>query len=115
MTLEELSEDLLLVTLPERPLLGKELARLRDIADDQTDRAVVIDLSRTEVLTYESLTCIVILHTSLADMGRRLIICNLSASTRRLFERMGLDQMLTITNINTTSTEPVPAQCSRSL
>ena len=105
MTFEELSEDLLLVTLPEQPLLGKELAHLRDIASDQTDRTVIIDLSRTELLTYVSLTCIVILHTSLADTGRRLILCNPSVSTRRLLERMDLDQILTITDINTTSME----------
>ena len=105
MALEELSGNLLLATLPERPLLGTELAHLQDIVSDQTDRNVLIDLSRIEVLTYESLTYIVILHKSLAGIGRRLILCNTSMPARRLLERMGLEQILTFTDINTVSTE----------
>ena len=93
MTFQNLSGDLLVVTLPEQPQLGTELENLHEVADEQCDRDVVIDLCRVEMLTSESICDLMILNTTLIGLGRKLILCNLPAPIMKIFQRTGLDQV----------------------
>ena len=93
MTFQNLSGDLLVVTLPEQPQLGSELENLHETADKKFDRDVIIDLSHVEMLTSESICDLMILNTTLLGLNRKLILCNLPASIRQVFERTGLDQV----------------------
>lgn len=93
MAFQNLSGDLLVVTLPEQPRLGKELEHLHQVAGEQCDRDVIIDLSRVEMLTSESICDLMILNTTLLGFSRKLILCNVPGPIRNLFERTGLNQV----------------------
>ena len=105
MACQNLSGDLLVITLPQQPQLGPELQSLHEIADEQSDRDIIIDLSSVEMLTSESICDLMILNTTLIGFGRRLILCNTPVMIRQVFERTGLDRVFNFADSKTAAME----------
>ncbi len=105
MARQNLSGDLLVITLPGQPQLGPELHNLHEIAEEQSDRDVIIDLARVEMLTSESICDLMILNTTLIGFSRRLILCNTPVMIRQIFERTGLDQVFNFADSKTAAME----------
>jgi anti-anti-sigma factor len=91
MGIQNWSEDIVLVDLPQEPDMGEELKNVTEIVRDRGDCEVVIDFSKVDIVTSSSLSKLLKLRKMLADCGHRLIFCNVAAATRGIFTVTGLD------------------------
>ncbi len=91
MGIQNWSEDIILVDLPQEPEIGDELKTITEIARDRGDCDVVIDFSRVDIVTSSSLSKFLKLRKLLADCGHRLVFCSVAAATRGIFTVTGLD------------------------
>lgn len=93
MGIRNLSEDVLLVTLPQQPQQGDELETVNTMLSETIDRDVVIDFSQVEMLTSESLCGLLILSRLLGGAGRGLLLCGLAPAIKDIFVRTGLSSV----------------------
>ena len=91
MGIQNWSEDVILVDLPQEPQMGDELKTATGIVRDRGDCDVVIDFSNVDIITSSSLSKLLKLRKMLADCGHRLLLCNVAAATRGIFTVTGLD------------------------
>jgi len=91
MGIQNWSEDVILVDLPQEPQMGDELKTATGIVRDRGDCDVVIDFSNVDIITSSSLSKLLKLRKMLADCGHRLLFCNVAAATRGIFTVTGLD------------------------
>ncbi|MHC4103376.1 MAG: STAS domain-containing protein [Planctomycetota bacterium] len=91
MGIQNWSEDIVLVDLPQEPDMGEELKSVTEISRDRGDCDVVIDFSNVDIVTSSSLSKFLKLRKLLADCGHRLIFCNVAAATKGIFTVTGLD------------------------
>lgn len=90
MTVQNLSEDILFVTLPSWREIGDELTAVNDIVVEQKNYDVIIDFSMVQVITSVNISNLIILHQLLEANGRRLILCNVCFLTKCIFRVTGL-------------------------
>lgn len=103
MGIQNLSEGVLLVVLPEQPHLSYELETVNEIAAKRSDCDMIIDFSRVQMLTSETVCSLMILNKTLGGArpcsgeggGRRLVLCNVSCAVRRIFTLTGLETVFT--------------------
>lgn len=90
MGIDNLSKDVVIATLPEQPQHGSELEAVSNMFAETVDRDVVIDFSKVEMLTSESICSLMILDKLLSGAGHQLVLCNLSSTIKQIFIRTGL-------------------------
>lgn len=90
MGIRYLSEDIIFVTLPQKPHLGRELNNVNEIASDGCDCDVIIDFSRAKILTSASINNLILLKGFLIALNHQLILCNVSTLIKYFFTRLGL-------------------------
>lgn len=90
MGIQNYSERVLLITLPEQPRQGDELEEVTRILSEEVDRDVVVDFSSVRMLTSETLCNLVMLDRLLRKSGHLLVLCNVSAEIKHIFVRTGL-------------------------
>jgi anti-anti-sigma regulatory factor len=93
MGIQNLSKDVLLVTLSKEPQLSGELSAINEVACSDHGHHVIIDFSQTETITSESINSLIILERLLADLGYKLILCAVPAQLKRVFWRTGLESL----------------------
>jgi len=91
MGIQDWSENIILVDLPQEPGMGEELKSIIEIARDRGDCDVVVDFSSVDIVTSSSLSKLLKLRKLLADCEHRLIFCNVAPATRGIFTVTGLD------------------------
>jgi len=91
MGIQNWSEDIILVDLPEEPQMGEELKTVTEMVRDRGDCDVVIDFSQVDIVTSSSLSKLLRLRKLLADCGHQLVFCNVAPATRGIFMVTGLD------------------------
>jgi anti-anti-sigma factor len=91
MGIQNWSEDIILVDLPQEPNMGDELKTVIEMARDRGDCDVVVDFSNVDIVTSSSLSKMLKLRKLLADCGHRLIFCNVAPATKGIFTVTGLD------------------------
>lgn len=91
MGIQNWSEDIILVDLPQEPDMGEELKSVTEISRDRGDCDVVVDFSNVDIVTSSNLSKLLKLRKLLADCGHRLVFCNVAAATRGIFTVTGLD------------------------
>jgi anti-anti-sigma factor len=91
MGIQNWSDDILLVDLPQEPGMGDELKTVTEMVRDRGDCDVVIDFSEVDIVTSSSLSKLLKLRKLLTDCGHRLIFCNVAPATRGIFTVTGLD------------------------
>lgn len=91
MGIQNWSEDIILVDLPQEPQMGDELKTATEMVRDRGDCDVVVDFSEVDIVTSSSLSKLLKLHKLLVDCGHRLIFCNVAPATRGIFTVTGLD------------------------
>ena len=91
MGIQNWSEDVILVDLPEEPEIGDELATVTDMVRDRGNCDVVIDFSSVDIVTSSSLAKLLKLRKLLVDCGHRLVFCSVAPATRGIFTVTGLD------------------------
>jgi anti-anti-sigma factor len=91
MGIQNWSENIVLVDLPQEPEMANELKSVTEIVRDRGDCEVVIDFSNVDIVTSSSLSKLLKLRKMLADCGHRLVFCSVAAATRGIFTVTGLD------------------------
>jgi anti-anti-sigma factor len=91
MGIQNWSEDVILVDLPQEPQMGEELKTVTGIARDRGNCDVVIDFSEVDIVTSSSLSKLLKLRKLLTDCGHKLVFCNVAAATKGIFTVTGLD------------------------
>ena len=91
MGIQNLSEDVIFVTLPKEPQTGKELRTINEMVSSDRRCDVIIDFSMVEIITSPNISNLLILRKSLQDAGRRLTLCNVTLPTKCIFKVAGLD------------------------
>lgn len=93
MAIQNLTEDVILVSLPEQPLYSDELDMVGKVLSEKVNCHVVIDFSKVRMLTSQSLGSLVTLVRMLNGSQHKLVLCNVSSIIRRVFERTDLEPM----------------------
>lgn len=91
MEIQNLSEDVILVTLSKEPQISDELKSINETVGNSGDCDVIIDFFRVEMITSSTISNLLILHKLLNDLGRQLILCNVAVPTKCIFTVAGLD------------------------
>jgi anti-anti-sigma regulatory factor len=90
MGIQNYSEDILLVSLPEQPQHGQEIEIVNKLLSDSVDFDVMVDFANVEMLTSETICGLMILSKLLNGSGRKLVLYNLSSQIKQIFLRTGL-------------------------
>lgn len=93
MSIQNWSENILLVDLPKEPQIVDELKEVIDIVRSRGDCDVVIDFSIVDIVTSSSLSVLLRLRKLLSDCGHQLIFCDVSAATKNIFVTTGIDEI----------------------
>lgn len=91
MGIQNWSEDIVLVELPQEPSMGDELKTVTGVVRDRGDCDVVVDFSDVDIITSSSLSKLLKLRKLLTDCEHRLIFCNVAPATKGIFTVTGLD------------------------
>lgn len=91
MGIQNWSDDVILVDLPQEPQIVDELRVVTDIVCDRGSCDVVIDFSKVDIVTSSSLSALLRLQKLMTDCQRRLIFCSVSAATKSIFTVTGID------------------------
>jgi len=90
MGIQNIGEDILLITLTEQPQNGHELDVVNKMFGDVVDRDVVVDLAKVEVLTSGAICGLMILERLLRAAGRQLVLFNVPPAIKQVFVRTDL-------------------------
>jgi len=96
MGIQNWSEDIILVDLPQEPELGDELKTATEAVRDRGDCEVVVDFSNVDIITSSSLSKLLKLRKLLGDCGHRLLFCSVAPATKGIFTITGLDGIFEI-------------------
>jgi anti-anti-sigma factor len=91
MGIQDWSENIVLVDLPQEPEMGDELKTVTEMVRDRGDCDVVVDFSSVDIVTSSSLSKLLKLRKLLGDCGHRLVFCGVAAATKGIFTVTGLD------------------------
>jgi anti-anti-sigma factor len=91
--IENLTENVLFVTLPEQPQQGAELTKINKLVCEDFSCDVVVDFSKVQVLTSDTLAGLATVDRVLREFGRLLIVCNVSLEVERVFDQTGLSRL----------------------
>jgi len=91
MGIQNWSDDIILVDLPQEPQIADELKAVTEMVRDRGNCEVVLDFSSVDIITSTSLSALLKLRKMLTDCGHRLVFCSVAAATRGIFTVTGLD------------------------
>lgn len=91
MAIQNLNENVILVTLPPEPRISEELKKINELISGKCEQDVIIDFTNVEIITSQNLSNLLILRSLLRDNGRQLMLCNVSMPTKCIFTVAGLD------------------------
>lgn len=98
MGIQNLSENVLLIDLPEQPQHGQEIEIVNKLLSDSVDFDVLVDFSKVEILTSESICSLMILDKLLSGSERKLVLYNLPSAIKQIFIRTGLLSVFVLAN-----------------
>jgi anti-anti-sigma regulatory factor len=93
MAIEGISNDILLITLPEQPQNGNEIDLVNKMLGESIDHDVVMDFGNVKMLTSATLCSLMILDRLLRGGGRQFVICNVPSEIKQIFIRTGLQSV----------------------
>ena len=86
-----LADNLYGVTLPPEPGVSKELKIVNEMVSERCDFDVIVNFRQVEILTSPSLANLITLHDLVQGSGHRLVLYNMSLTTKSIFIATGLD------------------------
>ena len=86
------------IAVSREPELRRELEIINEIIRGRDDCNVIISLANIEVLNSSSITKLVMLHNSLTQNGRSLILCRVGLPTKGIFATAGLNSLFNFVN-----------------
>jgi anti-anti-sigma factor len=91
MGIQDWSEDIILVDVPQEPEMGEEIKTVTEMVRDRGNCDVVMDFASVDIVTSSSLSKLLKLRKLLADCGHQLVFCSVAAATKGIFIVTGLD------------------------
>ncbi len=91
MGIQNWSENIVLVDLPQEPEMGDELKAVTEIMRDRGDCDLVVDFSSVDIVTSSSLSKLLKLRKLVGDCAHRLVFCSVAPATKGIFTVTGLD------------------------
>jgi anti-anti-sigma regulatory factor len=98
MGIQNYSEEILLITLPEQPQHSQEIDIVNKLFSESVDFDVLVDFVKVEILTSETLCGLMILSRLLKGAGRKLVLYDLSPAIKQIFVRTGLITVFDLAN-----------------
>ena len=93
MGIQNLSSNVLLITLFEQPQHEEELEKVNKGLSDEFHCNVVVDFCKVQMLTSGTISNLVTLDRLLKESGYLLVLCNVPSKTERIFIRLGLKKV----------------------
>jgi anti-anti-sigma regulatory factor len=97
MATQNLSEHLLLITLPAEPTSSSDLEVVAQMMRPGSDRDVIVDFSLVEALPSAAICHLIVLERVLSASGRCLVLCSVSPGVLAIFRRVGLHKLFHFT------------------
>jgi len=94
MAIHNVSENTLLITLPQEPDRSSELESAARLTTPRVNRHVIVDFTRVETMSSVTVCGLIILNRLLSTTGRRLVLCSVPPNIVAVFRRMGLHKLL---------------------
>lgn len=96
--MQQLSERVLLVTLPAEPQSGNETETMLRCAGARRDCDVIVDLSLVEIMSSATLCSLLILERLMNASDRQLVLCSVPPDIMGVFTRVGLHKLFRFAN-----------------
>ena len=93
MSIEQWSENIVLVNLAKEPELGEDLQATVSLVTENPDCYVAIDFSDVQILTSSSIAKMLKLRKIVRDNGRNLVLSSVSRRTKEIFVITGIDSV----------------------
>jgi anti-anti-sigma regulatory factor len=93
MATQNLSEHVLLITLPAEPQLSRDLEVVARSTHPASDCDVIVDFSLVEILPSATICQLIVLERVLSAAGREFVMCSVSAEVMAVFRRVGLHKL----------------------
>jgi anti-anti-sigma regulatory factor len=93
MATQNLSEQILLITLPAEPQASRDLEVVARSTHPAFDRDVIVDFSLVEVLPAATICHLIVLARVLSAAGRELVLCSVCPAVKGTFRRVGLHNL----------------------
>jgi anti-anti-sigma regulatory factor len=90
MAIEQVTEDIVYVTLPRTPHINCELEPVNNLIVSGRLCHVILDFELVQVITSSSISALLILRNLLQNHGRQLIFCSMGFLTKCEFTTTGL-------------------------
>jgi anti-anti-sigma regulatory factor len=90
MSAENLTEQVLLVTLPRQPQSSSDIQHATSLLSLAERRHVIIDFSSVEILPSSTISELIIIENRLHEIDRQLVLCGTPHKIRELLRRVGL-------------------------
>ncbi|MDI6449593.1 STAS domain-containing protein [Anaerobaca lacustris] len=84
------SDGVLVITLPRHTPNGEALELAGEMAHTQPQRHVIVDFSRTQVMTSSMLSQLMVMERQLDAHDKKLILCSVPDNILRMFTCVGL-------------------------
>jgi len=91
MTIQNLSQSVVLVELHREPVMPSDLKSAADIIQQRGDCDLILDFSDVDIITSSSLAMLLRMRQMMLDCGHRLILCGVNSFTRSAFKVTGLE------------------------
>jgi len=91
MGIDHSSQCILTVDLPPEPDVGPELEIVAEVVRGEGDCDVIVNFSGVDIVTSSSISKLLQLNKLLAELGHRLLLCNVAPATESVFKVAGLD------------------------
>jgi anti-anti-sigma regulatory factor len=93
MTTQNLSEHVLLITVPAEPQSSNDLDIVAKSTHPGSDHDVIVDFSLVEVLPSSMICNLIVLERVLSAAGHQLVLCSVSPEVKAIFRRVGLHNL----------------------
>jgi anti-anti-sigma regulatory factor len=93
MATQNLSEHVLLITLPAEPQSSSDLEVVARSTRPASDRDVIVDFSLVDILPSATICNLIVLERVLSAAGRQLVLCSASPNVLAIFRRVGLHKL----------------------
>lgn len=98
MPIQHWSDEIIVVDMPEDPLMADELNAIEKFVSEKDNYDVVIDFSSVENITSSNLSKLLRLRQMTARGGRRLVLCDITPATEDIFSITGLTDVFELSD-----------------
>ncbi len=93
MGIQNWSDEVILVDLPQEPQMADELVAVTQMVRDRGDCDVVVDFSEVDIITSSSLSKLLKLRKLLGDCQHKLVFSSVAPATKGIFAITGLEEV----------------------